>query len=109
MYEYQMCSSTFETRVLCHLKKTSYQPISGGKFMKSVESTFTEAATETLTGGSSFVGQKRNRENLLLSSAAHLRSHADAGVWLHIPAENCSPTSHHLQPRWCNSLYRHPS
>ncbi|CAL9755603.1 unnamed protein product [Musa acuminata subsp. burmannicoides] len=71
MYEYQMCSSTFETRVLCHLKKTSYQPISGGKFMKSVESTFTEAATETLTGGSSFVGQKRNREeSSTLSSAA---------------------------------------
>ncbi|CAL9755594.1 unnamed protein product, partial [Musa acuminata subsp. burmannicoides] len=70
MYEYQMCSSTFETRVLCHVKKTSYQPISGGKFMKSVESTFTEAATETLTGGSSFVGQKRNREKSLYSSAA---------------------------------------
>ncbi|CAL9755574.1 unnamed protein product [Musa acuminata subsp. burmannicoides] len=35
MYEYEMCSSTFETRVLCHVKKTSYQPISGGKFMKS--------------------------------------------------------------------------
>ncbi|CAL9063298.1 unnamed protein product [Musa banksii] len=71
MYEYEMCSSTFETRVLCHVKKTSYQPISGGKFMKSVESTFTEAATETLTGGSSFVGQKRNREeSSTLSSAA---------------------------------------
>ncbi|CAL9755530.1 unnamed protein product [Musa acuminata subsp. burmannicoides] len=78
MYEYEMCSSTFETRVLCHVKKSSYQPISGGKFMKSVESTFTEAATETLTGGSSFVGQKRNRENLLLSSAAP-RSHAGVG------------------------------
>ncbi|CAL9755535.1 unnamed protein product, partial [Musa acuminata subsp. burmannicoides] len=35
MYEYEMCSSTFETRVLCHVKKSSYQPISGGKFMKS--------------------------------------------------------------------------
>ncbi|XP_064935685.1 NAC domain-containing protein 41-like [Musa acuminata AAA Group] len=71
MYEYEMCSSTFETRVLCHVTKTSYQPISGGKFMKSVESTFTEAATETLTGGSSFVGQKRNREeSSTLSSAA---------------------------------------
>ncbi|CAD5173617.1 unnamed protein product [Musa acuminata subsp. malaccensis] len=71
MYEYEMCSSTFETRVLCHVKKSSYQPISGGKFMKSVESTFTEAATETLTGGSSFVGQKRNREeSSTLSSAA---------------------------------------
>ncbi|CAL9755600.1 unnamed protein product [Musa acuminata subsp. burmannicoides] len=70
MYEYEMCSSTFETRVLCHVKKSSYQPISGGKFMKSVESTFTEAATETLTGGSSFVGQKRNREesSTLISS-----------------------------------------
>ncbi|CAL9769710.1 unnamed protein product [Musa acuminata subsp. burmannicoides] len=71
MYEYEMCSSTFETRVLCHVKKSSYQPISGGKFMKTVESTFTEAATETLTGGSSFVGQKRNREeSSTLSSAA---------------------------------------
>ncbi|CAL9063306.1 unnamed protein product [Musa banksii] len=71
MYEYEMCSSTFETRVLCHVKKTSYQPISGGKFKKTVESTFTEAATETLTGGSSFVGQKRNREeSSTLSSAA---------------------------------------
>ncbi|CAL9063303.1 unnamed protein product, partial [Musa banksii] len=71
MYEYEMCSSTFETRVLCHVKKTSYQPISGGKFKKTVESTFTEAATETLTGGSSFVGQKRNREDSsTLSSAA---------------------------------------
>ncbi|XP_009420254.2 NAC transcription factor NAM-B2-like [Musa acuminata AAA Group] len=71
MYEYEMCSSTFETRVLCHVKKSSYQPISDGKFMKTVESTFTEAATETLTGGSSFVGQKRNREeSSILSSAA---------------------------------------
>nr|XP_009420254.1 PREDICTED: NAC domain-containing protein 14-like [Musa acuminata subsp. malaccensis] len=71
MYEYQMCSSTFETRVLCHVKKSSYQPVSGGKFMKSVESTFTEATTETLTGASSFVGQKRNREeSSTLSSAA---------------------------------------
>ncbi|CAD5184585.1 unnamed protein product [Musa acuminata subsp. malaccensis] len=71
MYEYQMCSSTFETRVLCHVKKSSYQPISGGKFMKTVESTFTEATTETLTGASSFVGQKRNREeSSTLSSAA---------------------------------------
>ncbi|CAL9189176.1 unnamed protein product, partial [Musa hybrid cultivar] len=70
MYEYQMCSSTFETRVLCHVKKTSHQPISGCNFNKTVESTFTEAATETLTGGS-FVGQKRNREeSSTLSSAA---------------------------------------
>ncbi|THU63083.1 hypothetical protein C4D60_Mb01t12010 [Musa balbisiana] len=70
MYEYEMCSSTFETRVLCHVKKTSHQPISGGNFNKTVESTFTEAATETLTGGS-FVGQKRNREeSSTLSSAA---------------------------------------
>ncbi|CAL9189170.1 unnamed protein product, partial [Musa hybrid cultivar] len=70
MYEYQMCSSTFETRVLCHVKKTSHQPISGCNFNKTVESTFTEAATEALTGGS-FVGQKRNREeSSTLSSAA---------------------------------------
>ncbi|CAL9755527.1 unnamed protein product, partial [Musa acuminata subsp. burmannicoides] len=69
MYEYQMCSSTFETRVLCHVKKTSYQPISGGKFMKSVESTFTEAATETLTGGSSFVGQRNREESSTLISS----------------------------------------
>ncbi|CAL9755593.1 unnamed protein product [Musa acuminata subsp. burmannicoides] len=80
MYEYEMCSSTFETRVLCHVKKSSYQPISGGKFMKSVESTFTEAATETLTGGSSFVGQ-REIENLLLSSAAPKKP---CRGWLHI-------------------------
>ncbi|THU63080.1 hypothetical protein C4D60_Mb01t11980 [Musa balbisiana] len=73
MYEYEMCSSAFETRVLCHVKKSWHQPISGGNFNKKVESTFTEAATETLTGGS-FVGQKRNREEsstlATLSSAA---------------------------------------
>ncbi|CAL9189184.1 unnamed protein product [Musa hybrid cultivar] len=74
MYEYEMYSSTFETRVLCHVKKTSYQPISGGNFNKTVESTFTEAARETLTGGS-FVGQKRNREeSSTLSSAAPKKS-----------------------------------
>ncbi|URD76030.1 hypothetical protein MUK42_24897 [Musa troglodytarum] len=58
MHEYEMCSSGFERRVLCHIKKSSHQPIAGG----NLESTFTEAATETTAGGSSFVGQKRNRE-----------------------------------------------
>ncbi|XP_064963221.1 NAC domain-containing protein 6-like [Musa acuminata AAA Group] len=49
MYEYEMCSSAFETRVLCHVKKSSHQPITGG----------------------SFVGQKRSREeSSTLSSAA---------------------------------------
>ncbi|THU54757.1 hypothetical protein C4D60_Mb10t28510 [Musa balbisiana] len=61
MYEYQMCSSGFERRVLCHVKRSSHQVISGGTTIKTVESTFTEAATDTVTGDS-FVGRKRNRE-----------------------------------------------
>ncbi|XP_064979772.1 NAC domain-containing protein 41-like [Musa acuminata AAA Group] len=68
MYEFEMCSSGFERRVLCHVKKSSHHAISGGNFIKKVESTFTEAATETVSGGS-LVGQKRNREESSTLSA----------------------------------------
>ncbi|CAL9065584.1 unnamed protein product, partial [Musa banksii] len=68
MYEYQMCSSGFERRVLCHVKRSSHQAISGGTTIKTVESTFTEAATDTVTGDS-FVGRKRNREESSTLSA----------------------------------------
>ncbi|XP_064957883.1 protein CUP-SHAPED COTYLEDON 2-like [Musa acuminata AAA Group] len=68
MYEYEMCSPGFERRVLCHVKKSSHHAISGGNFIKKVESTFTEAATETVSGGS-LVGQKRNREESSALSA----------------------------------------
>ncbi|RRT80590.1 hypothetical protein B296_00016685 [Ensete ventricosum] len=72
MYEYEMCSSGgFERRVLCHVKKSLQKSISAdGTSIKTVDSTLTEAATETVTGGS-FVGQKRNRdESSTLSAAA---------------------------------------
>ncbi|CAL9176319.1 unnamed protein product, partial [Musa hybrid cultivar] len=68
MYEYQMCSSGFERRVLCHVKRSSHQAISGGTTIKTVESTFAEAATDTVTGDS-FVGRKRNREESSTLSA----------------------------------------
>ncbi|CAL9196112.1 unnamed protein product [Musa hybrid cultivar] len=65
MYEYQMCSSGFERRVLCHVKRSSHQAISGGTTIKTVESTFAEAAVT----GDSFVGRKRNREESSTLSA----------------------------------------
>ncbi|RRT48832.1 hypothetical protein B296_00015480 [Ensete ventricosum] len=70
MYEYEMCSSGgFERRVLCHVKKSSHGAISAdGTTIETVEST--EAARETVPGGSSFVGQKRNREDTLSAAAA---------------------------------------
>ncbi|CAL9080087.1 unnamed protein product, partial [Musa acuminata var. zebrina] len=62
MYEFEMCSSGgFETRVLCHVKRSSHCAYSGGTTIKTVETTLTEAATDTVTGDS-FVGRKRNRD-----------------------------------------------
>ncbi|THU63037.1 hypothetical protein C4D60_Mb01t11500 [Musa balbisiana] len=62
MYEFETCSSGgFERRVLCHVKRSSHCANSGGTTIKTVESTVTEAATDTVTGDS-FVGKKRNRE-----------------------------------------------
>ncbi|CAL9089558.1 unnamed protein product [Musa acuminata var. zebrina] len=37
MYEFEMCSSGFERRVLCHVKKSSHHAISGGNFIKKVD------------------------------------------------------------------------
>ncbi|CAL9065580.1 unnamed protein product, partial [Musa banksii] len=68
MYEFEMSSSGFERRVLCHVKRSSHQAISGGTTIKTVESTFTEAATDTVTGDS-FVGRERNREESSTLSA----------------------------------------
>ncbi|CAD5192638.1 unnamed protein product [Musa acuminata subsp. malaccensis] len=48
-------------RAFFSLLRSSHQAISGGTTIKTVESTFTEAATDTVTGDS-FVGRKRNRE-----------------------------------------------
>ncbi|CAL9758906.1 unnamed protein product, partial [Musa acuminata subsp. burmannicoides] len=78
----------------------------GGTTIKTVETTLTEAATDTVTGDS-FVGRKRNRDesSTLGKSIDSRRSHA--GSWLHIPAEHCSRTSHHIQPRWCNPTSHH--
>ncbi|URD75040.1 hypothetical protein MUK42_07941 [Musa troglodytarum] len=55
LYEYEMISSGFQRRVLCHVKKNSHTVYSF---------TFTEAVsvTEAISGGSSIVDQKRNRE-----------------------------------------------
>ncbi|CAL9758844.1 unnamed protein product [Musa acuminata subsp. burmannicoides] len=59
MYEFEMCSSGgFETRVLCHVKRSSHCAYSGGTTIKTVETTLTEAATDTVTGDS-FVGRKK--------------------------------------------------
>ncbi|CAL9758852.1 unnamed protein product [Musa acuminata subsp. burmannicoides] len=107
MYEFEMCSSGgFERRVLCHVKRSSHCAYSGGTTIKTVETTLTEAATDTVTGDS-FVGRKRNRDesSTLGKSIDSRRSHA--GSWLHIPAEHCSRTSHHIQPRWCNPTSHH--
>nr|XP_009421199.1 PREDICTED: NAC transcription factor NAM-B2-like [Musa acuminata subsp. malaccensis] len=71
MYEFEMSSSGFERRVLCHVKRSSHQAISGGTTIKTVESTFTEAATDTVTGDS-FIGRKRNREESSILSAKAL-------------------------------------
>ncbi|CAL9073942.1 unnamed protein product [Musa acuminata var. zebrina] len=69
MYEFEMCSSGgFETRVLCHVKRSSHCAYSGGTTIKTVETTLTEAATDTVTGDS-FVGRKRNRDESSTLSA----------------------------------------
>ncbi|CAL9189030.1 unnamed protein product [Musa hybrid cultivar] len=69
MYEFEMCSSgNFETRVLCHVKRSSHCAYSGGTTIKTAESTLTEAATDTVTGDS-FVGRKRNRDESSTLSA----------------------------------------
>ncbi|CAL9080073.1 unnamed protein product [Musa acuminata var. zebrina] len=69
MYEFEMCSSGgFETRVLCHVKRSSHCAYSGGTTIKPVETTLTEAATDTVTGDS-FVGRKRNRDESSTLSA----------------------------------------
>ena len=68
MYEFEMCSSGgFETRVLCHVKRSSHCAYSGGTTIKTVETT-SEAATDTVTGDS-FVGLKRNRDESSTLSA----------------------------------------
>ncbi|URE26718.1 hypothetical protein MUK42_07865 [Musa troglodytarum] len=72
MYEYEMISSGFQRRVLCHVKKNSHTAVSGGgTTTKTVDSSiFTEAVsvTEAISGGSC-VGQKRNREESSTLSA----------------------------------------
>ncbi|CAL9063248.1 unnamed protein product, partial [Musa banksii] len=69
MYEFEMCSSGgFERRVLCHVKRSSHCAYSGGTTIKTVETTLTEAATDTVTGDS-FVGRKRNRDESSTLSA----------------------------------------
>ncbi|CAL9211943.1 unnamed protein product [Musa hybrid cultivar] len=69
MYEFEMSSSGgFERRVLCHVKRSSHCAYSGGTTIKTVETTLTEAATDTVTGDS-FVGRKRNRDESSTLSA----------------------------------------
>ncbi|CAL9211932.1 unnamed protein product [Musa hybrid cultivar] len=69
MYEFEMCSSGgFERRVLCQVKRSSHCAYSGGTTIKTVETTLTEAATDTVTGDS-FVGLKRNRDESSTLSA----------------------------------------
>ncbi|CAL9758939.1 unnamed protein product [Musa acuminata subsp. burmannicoides] len=80
MYEYEMCSPGFERRVLCHVKKSSHHAISGGNFIKKVESTFTEAATETVSGGS-LVGQKRI-ERIFYSLSKSIDSLKEASTFI---------------------------
>ncbi|URE36614.1 No apical meristem (NAM) protein [Musa troglodytarum] len=69
MYEYEMISSGFQRRVLCHVKKNSHTAVSGGgTTTKTVDSSiFTEAVsvTEAISGGS-----LRNREESSALSAA---------------------------------------
>ncbi|CAL9145947.1 unnamed protein product [Musa hybrid cultivar] len=61
MYEYEMCSSGVERRILRHVRKSLHQPIYGDM----------EATMEMVTSGSSLVGHKRNiEESSTLSSAA---------------------------------------
>ncbi|CAL9758923.1 unnamed protein product [Musa acuminata subsp. burmannicoides] len=87
--------------------RSSHCAYSGGTTIKTVETTLTEAATDTVTGDS-FVGRREIETNLLLSRQKHrLSRRSHAGSWLHIPAEHCSRTSHHIQPRWCNPTSHH--
>ncbi|URE26722.1 hypothetical protein MUK42_07865 [Musa troglodytarum] len=65
MYEYEMISSGFQRRVLCHVKKNSHTAVSGGgTTTKTVDSSIFTAVS-----GGSCVGQKRNREESSTLSA----------------------------------------
>ncbi|URE27210.1 hypothetical protein MUK42_37372 [Musa troglodytarum] len=83
MYEYEMISSGFQRRVLCHVKKNSHTAVSGGgTTTKTVDSSiFTEAVsvTEAISGGSC-VGQKRNREESSTLSAVSVTEAISGGT-----------------------------
>ncbi|URD76550.1 No apical meristem (NAM) protein, partial [Musa troglodytarum] len=72
MYDYEMISSGFQRRVLCHVKNSHPAISGGGTTIETVDSsTFREAVisvTKAISGGS-FVGQKRNREESSTLSA----------------------------------------
>ncbi|URE36608.1 No apical meristem (NAM) protein [Musa troglodytarum] len=81
MYEYEMISSGFQRRVLCHVKKNSHTAVSGGgTTTKTVDSSiFTEAVSEAISGGSC-VGQKRNREESSTLSAVSVTEAISGGT-----------------------------
>ncbi|CAL9758980.1 unnamed protein product [Musa acuminata subsp. burmannicoides] len=101
------------TRCILHLRDTSSLSREEDlvsthlrrQLQKTVESTFTEAARETLTGGSFRWAEEKERNLLLLISSTQ---EVLPGMVAH-PNGAFHPTSHHLQPRWCNSSYWLPS
>ncbi|URE02116.1 hypothetical protein MUK42_31960 [Musa troglodytarum] len=82
MYEYEMISSRFQRRVLCHVNNSHPAISGGGTTIETVDSsTFTEAVfsvTEAISGGS-FVGQKRNREESFTLSAVSVTEAISSG------------------------------
>ncbi|URE27213.1 hypothetical protein MUK42_37372 [Musa troglodytarum] len=80
MYEYEMISSGFQRRVLCHVKKNSHTAVSGGgTTTKTVDSSIFTEAVSAVSGGSC-VGQKRNREESSTLSAVSVTEAISGGT-----------------------------
>ncbi|URE27214.1 hypothetical protein MUK42_37372 [Musa troglodytarum] len=92
MYEYEMISSGFQRRVLCHVKKNSHTAVSGGgTTTKTVDSSiFTEAVsvTEAISGGS-----LRNREESSALSAVSVTEAISGGTTINGGREESSTLS----------------
>ncbi|CAL9758936.1 unnamed protein product [Musa acuminata subsp. burmannicoides] len=97
MYEYEMCSRA-SRRVLCHVKKSSHHAISGGNFIKRL-SRRSRRPRQRRSPAAASLGRREIERNLLISQQKHRLSQRSQHI-------HCSPTSHHLQPRWCNIPYR---
>ncbi|URE27212.1 hypothetical protein MUK42_37372 [Musa troglodytarum] len=96
MYEYEMISSGFQRRVLCHVKKNSHTAVSGGgTTTKTVDSSiFTEAVsvTEAISGGS-LRNSLRNREESSALSAVSVTEAISGGTTINGGREESSTLS----------------